>query len=79
MIYDIRNFQLYMSCGDVKTAITLLESDELSGAPMSLDAPLVLKNPLWTVCDGNIQKDNQRILLLSSHLGMWGEILFIDF
>ena len=51
-----RHFASRMSHGDVKAAIALLDSDDRSGAPMGLDAPLVSEDPSWTVCDELLKK-----------------------
>ena len=42
--------------GDVKAAISLLDSDEHPGAPMSLDMPLDPAIPSWTVHDELLKK-----------------------
>ena len=55
-----RHFASRMSRGDVKAAIALLDSDDRSGAPMGLDAPLVSENPSWTVCDELLKKHPKR-------------------
>ena len=51
-----RRFAGFMSRGDVKAAIALLDSDDRSGAPMGLDMPLVSEDPSWTVCDELLRK-----------------------
>ena len=51
-----RLFVNRMLHGDVKAAISLLDSDEHSGAPMSLDKPLYPVIPSWTVCDKLLKK-----------------------
>ena len=51
-----RHFVNRMLRGDVKAAIALLDSDDHTGAPMSLDLPLASENPSWTVCDELLKK-----------------------
>ena len=60
MILKLKTFLVIMpanmSHGDVKAAIALLDSDDHSGAPMGLDAPMVSEDPSWTVCDELLKK-----------------------
>ena len=42
--------------GDVKAAIALLDSDDYTGTPISLEMPLASKSPSWTVCDELLKK-----------------------
>ena len=52
-------------CGDVKSPITLSNSNDRPCAPLGLDMPLVPIIPSWTVCDYLLKKHPMFSMLTS--------------